>query len=58
MGKYLKAITAGMVVGAAVGMAMIPQLNCKTRRKIKKLSKKAMHMAEDTYDNLMFTLKK
>ena len=47
-----------MLVGAAVGMVMVPQLNCKTRRKIKKLGKKAMHMAEDTYDNVIFTLKK
>lgn len=52
MGKYIKGIATGMVVGAAVGIMMMPQFDRKTKRQLKKIGKRAMNMAEDTYDNI------
>jgi len=53
MFRSLRNIAAGAVVGAAVSAMVFPQLDRKYQRSIKKLSKRACHMAGDTYDTLM-----
>lgn len=53
MGKFLTGITTGAIVGAAVGMIVMPQLDRRTQRSIKRMGKRVMHVAEDTYGNMI-----
>ncbi|CDG02402.1 YtxH domain-containing protein [Clostridium chauvoei] len=53
MGRMMKGLAAGMMVGAAVSIMVIPQLDRKTQRNIKRTGRKAMGMAEDAYDTLV-----
>lgn len=47
MGK-LTSLTAGVMVGAVVGMMVIPNLDRKTQRAFKKAGKRVVGMAEDS----------
>ncbi|GIM27497.1 hypothetical protein CPJCM30710_01630 [Clostridium polyendosporum] len=53
MGRFLTGITTGAIVGAAVGMIMMPRLDRKTQRNIRRMGKRVMHVAEDTYGNVI-----
>lgn len=53
MGKLLSGLAAGTIVGAAVGMAIVPNLDRRTQKKIKRVCKKAACMAEDRYDDVL-----
>lgn len=53
MFRNLKNMAAGAIVGAAVSAMIFPQLDRKHQKSIKRLSKRACHMAGDTYDTLM-----
>lgn len=57
MFKTLRNIAAGAMIGAAVGAAIFPKLDRRQQRGIKRLSKRACHMAGDTYDNIMDYMK-
>lgn len=47
MGK-LTSLTAGIMVGAAVGMMVIPNLDRKTQKAFKRAGRRVMDMAEDS----------
>ncbi|WP_197276588.1 YtxH domain-containing protein [Clostridium massiliamazoniense] len=53
MGKVLMGITAGTIVGATIGVMMVPTLDRKTQRKIKKASRVALCALGDGYDQMM-----
>ncbi|SHF02168.1 YtxH domain-containing protein [Clostridium fallax] len=53
MCRYVKGMAAGMLVGAAIGMMMMPQFDRRTKRQIRKMGKRAMNMAGDAYGNMM-----
>lgn len=53
MGKLLSGIAAGTIVGAAVGMAIVPNLDRKTQKKIRRICKKASCMAEDRCGDML-----
>lgn len=53
MGKFISGVTTGAVIGAAVGMMVVPQLDWGTRKKIKKSSKIVKSLAGDLYGNMM-----
>lgn len=53
MGKLLSGIAAGTIVGAAVGMAIVPNLDRKTQKKIRRVCKKASCMAEDRCGDML-----
>lgn len=57
MGKMMKGLAAGAVIGAAASIMLIPQLDRKTQRNIKKASRRAMGMAEDAYETMMCYMK-
>ena len=52
MGKLLKGVAAGTIVGAAIGAALIPTMDRKTQRKLKRLCQKTSCMLEDCCDGM------
>ncbi|WP_170272164.1 hypothetical protein [Clostridium tarantellae] len=48
MGKMMMSLTAGVVLGAAVGMMVVPNLNRKTQKVFRKAGKRMINMAEDS----------
>ncbi|WP_297518312.1 YtxH domain-containing protein [uncultured Clostridium sp.] len=57
MGKLFKGIAAGTIMGAAIGIAVLPTLDRKTQRKIKRFCKKTCCMLEDCCDDVKEKLK-
>lgn len=53
MKNYLNGIITGVVVGATVGMIVMPQLDRRTQRMIKKAGRKVIDFAENSYENVM-----
>ena len=45
-------MVTGIVVGAAVGMMVVPQLDRKTQKAVKRASRRVMDMAEDSMMNI------
>lgn len=52
-----KSMAVGVVIGAAMGVLILPQLDRKTQRAVKKTGKKMVCLAEDAYDNLLGYMK-
>lgn len=52
MGRYICGMVAGLIVGATVGVILLPQLDKKTQRKIRRARQKFMDFAEDSYDDM------
>lgn len=48
---------AGALIGAAVGMMMMPELDRNTRRRIRRTAKMVRHAAGDMYDDVMDRVK-
>lgn len=57
MGKMIKGLAVGAMVGAAVGIMAFPELDRKTQRSIKRGRRRMMGMAEDAYGNMMHYMK-
>lgn len=57
MGKVIKSLAIGTVLGFAIGIIILPELDRKTQRTIKKTSKKLIGAAEDAYDNILEYMK-
>ncbi|MEG1002229.1 hypothetical protein [Clostridium sp.] len=57
MGKLIKGMAAGALIGTAVGMAILPQLDRKTRKTMKRTGKKIANVAGETYDHMMTMMK-
>ena len=55
--KYLSGMVTGIVVGATVGAMVLPQLDRKTQRAVKKAGKTMLGMAEDSYEGMMGIIK-
>lgn len=53
MCKFVKGMAMGAVIGAAVGLMMIPNLDRKTQRSMRKAAKRMRNVAEDTYDGMI-----
>lgn len=47
-GKFI----TGAVLGAAVGMMLMPELDRSTRRRIKRTAKMVKNVAEDAFDGM------
>ena len=52
MQRFSKGIMAGVLIGVAVEMAMMPQYDRRTQRTMKRAGKKMRNMAESTYDGM------
>ncbi|MGL5576073.1 MAG: YtxH domain-containing protein [Sarcina sp.] len=57
MGKLLKGMVAGTIVGAAISVALIPTMDRKTQRKIKRFCRKTYCILEDCCDDMRAKLK-
>ena len=55
--RTLKGIAAGAVVGMAVSAVILPQLDRRTQKNLRRVGKRAINMAEDTYDMVMGYMK-
>ncbi|EES50873.1 MULTISPECIES: YtxH domain-containing protein [Clostridium] len=53
MGNFTKGIVAGALISTAVGIMVMPNLDRRTQRKMKKAGMKMRDMAEDTYESMM-----
>ena len=54
MGKVIKSLAIGTVLGMAVGMMVLPELDRKTQRNIRRTSKRLRCAAGDAYDNILY----
>lgn len=57
MGKVMKGMAVGAMVGAAIGIMAFPQLDRRTQRQINRTRKRVMGMAEDAYGNMVHYIK-
>lgn len=48
MGKIMTSLTTGLIVGAAVGLMIAPNLDRKTQKAIKKAGRNMLDFAEDS----------
>jgi len=53
LGKVIKSLAIGTVLGMAVGMMVLPELDRKTQRNIRRTSKRLRCAAGDAYDNIL-----
>ena len=53
LGKLIKSLVIGTIFGVVIGMMMLPELDRKTQRSIRKTGKKLMCAAGDAYDNIL-----
>ena len=53
MGKVIKSLAIGTIFGVAIGMMVLPELDRKTQRNIRRTSKKLRCAAVDAYDNIL-----
>ncbi|PRR82349.1 YtxH domain-containing protein [Clostridium vincentii] len=52
MNRYINGMIAGIVVGATVGIMVLPQLDRKTQKSVRRAGKKIIDIAEDSYDSV------
>ncbi|WP_300381342.1 YtxH domain-containing protein [Clostridium sp.] len=57
MMKNARNMATGAMIGVAIGAMIIPQLDRKYQRNIKKVGKRARCMAEDAYDTMLDYMK-
>ncbi|SKA89443.1 YtxH-like protein [Caloramator quimbayensis] len=51
-GRFVSGLTAGMLLGAAAGLMMMPQMDMRTRRKVSRASNRIIHRAEALLNDL------
>ena len=51
--RMLKGMATGAVIGMAVSAVVLPQLDRRTQRNIKRVGRRALNMAEDACDMVM-----
>ncbi|MCI6691359.1 MULTISPECIES: YtxH domain-containing protein [unclassified Clostridium] len=51
--RMIKGMAAGAVIGVAVTAVMLPQLDRRTQRNLKRVGRRAMNMAEDACDMMI-----
>lgn len=53
MCRFMKGIVAGTVIGMAAAMMIIPSMDRRTQRNMRRAGRRMIDMAEDTYDGVM-----
>lgn len=48
----MRMMASGLMIGAAAGMLIVPQLDRGTKRKIRRTGKMMRNSASDMYDNI------
>lgn len=54
MGKCSCCMLTGVAVGMALGMIILPQLDRKTQRTVKRAGNRVLDMAEDTFSGMRY----
>lgn len=57
MGRCVNGMLIGLCLGAAVGMMVVPQLDRKTQRNMRRTGQRLLNAAEDKYENMMCWMK-
>lgn len=52
MNRYMTGMITGVMIGVTVGMMMLPQLDRKTQRTMKRAGQRVIDMAEDSMMNI------
>lgn len=52
MGKFIKGVTTGVVIGTIGGMLLLPEMDRNTRRRINKSKKFIKNSAEGLYSGI------
>lgn len=52
MEKFSKGVMAGILIGVAVEMALMPQYDRRSHRAMKRAGRKMRNMAESTYNGV------
>lgn len=52
MGRCINGMVTGMIVGATIGIMVMPQLDRRTQRTVKKFSRKVASRAMGSYDGI------
>lgn len=55
--KFIRGMIMGALVAVTASAALIPQMDWKTRRKIRRMSGKVFNGAEKKYDYMMHMVK-
>lgn len=53
MARMMRNMAAGAMIGMAISAVVLPQLDRKVQRNIRRASKRAMNMAGDAYDTIV-----
>lgn len=53
MCRFFKGIMMGTFIGMAVAMMVLPSMDKKTQRTVRRAGRRMMDIAEDTYDGVM-----
>jgi gas vesicle protein len=56
-GKFISGVVAGSIVGAAAGMMIIPTMDGKTRRRMRRKTRAVLNIAEGAYGSMMNWMK-
>ena len=56
MGKVIKSLAIGTIFGVAIGIMVLPELDRKTQRNIRKTRRKIKGVAEDRYVNILHNI--
>ena len=57
MGRMVKSLMIGTMLGVTASAMLLPQLDRKTQRTIRRSGKRVLNMAENAYENLMDHMK-
>lgn len=57
MGRMVKSLMFGTMLGVTAGIMVLPQLDRKTQRAIRRSGKRVLGMAENAYENMMDHMK-
>ncbi|WP_244834903.1 YtxH domain-containing protein [Clostridium sp. BJN0001] len=52
MCKFVKGMTIGMMVGTSMALMLMPTMDKKTQRNMRRMARKMKDSAENTYDNM------
>jgi gas vesicle protein len=50
--RFIGGLTAGLLIGAAASLMMVPQMDAKTRRKLDRTSRRLAHGAGNIINDL------
>lgn len=53
MGRCINGMVTGMLIGVSVGVMVLPQLDRKTQKTVRRFSKKMVNRAMGSYDGIV-----